>query len=283
MMSAGLAAQAVWIIAGLVLASKAGWTAPVPIQRVPSTIRAHQFTALAGTRVENPDGEELGCLKNLVVEIPSGEISYGIIAWRSTFHPGGHLKIAPGSRISTVTAKKNTVFLDMVHNGWHKAPAFKDRDLANLSTPDWQKRITAFYGPAGSSPMTVKRTDHLSPTGPHNETKDRAATRSHQPVLATELIGRVVTNERQERLGKLTDLLVDVGGPKPAFALIRMGSFLKTQGTFAAPLSALTQLAHNKMMLVLKQSDLQQVENFDEQAWERGDNTLYRYETADAK
>ena len=87
--------------------------------------------------------------------------------------------------------------------------------------------------------------------------------------LTSELIGMAVVNRQQEQLGKLSDLLVDLSGQKPACAIIS-AKLSKAERSFAAPLASLSGPVGNKLVIDANRNQFEQAQPFDQKIWQTG-------------
>jgi len=176
--------------------------------------------------------------------------------------------------MSAATAKRQTVAVNATTYQWNNAPVFKLSSLASLAEANKASEISRYF--------RTSRTNSLSSTS--RETAQQ--TNSPEPELryASDLIGKRVVNQSQEKIGEVWDLLVSFGEPRPAFAIISSGRLFHHEHQYAVPLSALTSSEKdNKLTLNADTTALQQAPPFNHQAWEaraRNDlSQIYQYST----
>src|SRR5947207_536722 len=80
---------------------------------------------LIGMTVEDSDGNPLGSIRNLAVDVRSGRLKYVILASGGFLGIGSKLKAVPPEALTTATAKRNTVALNVSRDKWRNAPALK--------------------------------------------------------------------------------------------------------------------------------------------------------------
>jgi len=243
---------------------------------------------IIGMSVENQDGERLGRIKDFVADTQSGQVRYAIVSTGGILlGVGSHLKVLPARALSMATAKKDTVALELSKSRWAKAPNFKRSQLASLADPARMQQIYQFYGqsPAGLDGAraggAVATPVAPGPKGSKAAPARRAPASAGTLALASEVIGRRVINRQQERLGVVWDLLVDMAGQKPAFAIILAGRFLKREQTFAVPLQALSLLAGDSVTLDAHRGAFEQAQPFDGSVWKMVSSraeAIYRFE-----
>jgi len=229
---------------------------------------------LTGLKVEDSDGQKIGTIRNLVLDTRSGELKYAIIGSGGLFGVRATLKLAPSEIMSAATAKRETLVIYVSTERWDQAPVFKSSNLASFAGPERAREISKYFEPPTNAAITA--THSLSTTG--------RATNEPRAVLkfASSLIGARVVNQKDEKIGEVLDLLVSFGRPRPAFAIISGGKFLRHGQQYAVPLSVFSSIDEgNKLLLETDTVTLQQAPFFNQQAWESRNtnvaNRIYRY------
>ncbi len=200
--------------------------------------------------VENYDGQPLGKLKDFVLSVPSGQTEYALISSGGFLGFGKRLTVVPAQAISTATAKKRTLALDISKARWRQALSFSPGRLSALSTEQAQHRIRSFFlrdkttkgqrepSSAGADPRVVPgspptaRTGH--PGGLH---------------LASALMGRSVISRHGVRLGRVSDLLLDLSGTGSSVAIVSSGGLLGASSESAVPLARLGWSGDSELVL----------------------------------
>ena len=54
------------------------------------------ISALLGVRVDSPEGERLGTMRDLVIDLGAGEVAYAILDLRDPSFDNGRLRFPPG-------------------------------------------------------------------------------------------------------------------------------------------------------------------------------------------
>jgi sporulation protein YlmC with PRC-barrel domain len=244
--------------------------------RTPLPLKARQLT---GMKVENSDGQRVGTVRNLVLDMQTGELRYVVIGSGGFLGVHATLKLAPAEMMSAATAKRQTLAVNANTTQWNRAPAFKLSSLASLGEPGRALEISrAFKTPPNSASNAA--TNALSTTGRENG--------SNAPVpelkLGSDLIGMRVVNQKQEKIGEVLDLLVNFGEARPAFAVISSGRIFHREHQYAVPVRALGfSEKESKLTLNADATTLQQAPPFNQQVWAAREtedlNTIYRYST----
>lgn len=240
---------------------------------------------LRGRTVENTDGQELGTVRDFIVNLSAGEVCYVIIASGGFLGLGEEQMVVPAQAVSTATAKKDVVALDVNIPRWQRAPRFNGH-LADVANPAKSQRILQFYAPLLPATGPARETGSGQSTGPAPSPTGRHVETVPDPnrsyiALVSELVGRSMCNRQQEKLGTISDLLLDLSGRKPVFAILATGSILGRRGNFAVPLRAVRLTATRGLELDANQRRFAEAPPFNEHAWQaaakRADNQVYRY------
>jgi len=235
-------------------------------------LRARQ---LEGMRVEDSDGQKAGTVRNLVLNLNTGNLRYVVIGYGGVLGVRATLKLAPAQVMSAATAKKQTLAINATTMQWRAAPEFKYSSLTAVAEQDQARAIARYF--QTSAKNTPKGTQvSLSKTG-----RDSAFdTQPAQLKFASDVIGLRVVNQKQEKIGEVTDLLVSFGESHPAFVIISGGRLFHHEHQYAVPLKILT-MSDNKLIWNVDAATLQNAPAFDQAAWElRGINgRAYRYPT----
>jgi hypothetical protein len=104
-------------------------------------------TGLAGDRILDRRGEELGLLEHIMIDVASGRVAYGVLARGGVFGLGAKLFAIPWQAL-TLDAARQCFVLDVERERLDRARGF-DRDrwpaMADLA---WAAEVHAHYGRA---------------------------------------------------------------------------------------------------------------------------------------
>jgi len=250
------------------------WTlnAAAESNNISPPLRARQ---LEGMKVEDSDGQKAGTVRNVVLNLNTGNLRYVVIGYGGILGVRATLKLAPTQVMSAATTKKQTLAINATTPQWRGAPAFKYSNLTTIAEQDRAREISRYF--QTSAKNTANGTDaSLSKTG-RDQSSD---TQPAQLKFASDIIGLRVVNQKREKIGEVADLLVGLGEPRPAFAIISGGRMFHHEQQYAVPLKTLT-LSDNKLIWNVDAAALPNAPQFDEAAWEsRGKSAgAYRYST----
>lgn len=106
-----------------------------------------QATAILGTKVVNRDGEQLGSLKELVIDVEDGHVAYAVLSFGGLLGRGDKLFAIPWDAFE-VNPKDRTFILDVEKERLKEAPGFdKDRWPDNAQQEaGWLLDLYEYYG-----------------------------------------------------------------------------------------------------------------------------------------
>lgn len=228
---------------------------------------------LMGMTVEDGDGQRIGQVRNIVVDVQSGCAEYIIVGSGGFLGIRTKLRAVPLQVMSPATAKRNVVEIAVPKVHWNDAPTFRVSDLDALAQPNRQKQIADFYKQAVNDGMLARVTESQARSAPVLSATGRATQPNHpgkaQLELASEIIGRTVVDRDRKRLGDLSDLLLFFHDHSPAFALFTTGKWARDgERTYAVPLRDLDLSENNKARLQIDPTSLDRAEPFDARALE---------------
>jgi PRC-barrel domain len=113
---------------------------------------------LIGSKVFNRKEENLGDIKELMLNTVSGSVSYAVLAAGGFLGMGEKLFAVPWSALSLDTEKKCFV-LDVDVDRFKEAPGFDKDQWPNMADATWAKGIHSYYGIHG------KPVNPRAPTG----------------------------------------------------------------------------------------------------------------------
>lgn len=222
-------------------------------------LRARQ---LNGMVVEDSDGHKAGNVRNLVLNMNTGNLRYVVIGYGGYLGIRTTLKLAPVQVMSAATAKSKTLAVNATTPQWQNAPEFKYSTLATLTERERASEISRYFQIAKTNAPKGTAVS-LSKTG-------REPAPTPQPVqlkYASDVMGLRVVNSKREKMGEVIDLLVSFGDPRPAFAVISTGRLLHRDRQYAVPLNTLT-LSDSKLVWNVDTNLLQNAPAFDAAAWQ---------------
>ncbi len=101
--------------------------------------------SLIGDDVKNPQGENLGELKEIMIDTDHGRISYGVVSFGGFFGIGDKLFAVPWSAFSIDTSDKCLV-LNVPQDRLKEAEGFDQDNWPNFADRTWGAQVYGHYG-----------------------------------------------------------------------------------------------------------------------------------------
>lgn len=118
---------------------------PGPDQRCgpgPELMSAH---SLRSEDVYNRNDEELGTVKEIMIDMRSGKVAYAVMSFGGFLGMGDKLFAVPWKALTLDTENKHFV-LNIDKEQLEDAPGFDKDHWPNMADPIWAKAIYSYYG-----------------------------------------------------------------------------------------------------------------------------------------
>ncbi len=108
---------------------------------------------LVGNDVYNQNDEDLGEIKEIMLDMRSGQVAYAVLSFGGFLGVGEKLFAVPWSALTLDTEHKRFV-LNAEKEKLERAPGFDQDHWPDMADPEWAKDIHAYYGtePATDAP-----------------------------------------------------------------------------------------------------------------------------------
>lgn len=103
------------------------------------------YSSLAGNDVVNLEDEDLGDIKDCMVDPQTGRISYAVLAFGGFMGMGKKLFAVPWSALTLDRVNKRFV-LKVAKERLKDAPGFDDDQWPDMADPSWSETIHSYYG-----------------------------------------------------------------------------------------------------------------------------------------
>ncbi len=100
---------------------------------------------LSGNRVRNLQGEELGTIEELMVDLSNGRMAYGVISVGGFLGMGETLFAVPWDALK-LTDDGSEFILDVDKDKLKQAPSFEKNNWPDMTATEWGKIIHLYYG-----------------------------------------------------------------------------------------------------------------------------------------
>lgn len=100
---------------------------------------------LNGNDVYNPEGEDLGDIKEIMLDMRTGKVSYAVLSFGGFLGMGDKLFAVPWSALILDTVNKRFT-LNVDKDRLESAPGFDQDKWPNMADTAWSESIHAYYG-----------------------------------------------------------------------------------------------------------------------------------------
>lgn len=100
---------------------------------------------LLGNDVYNNRDEDLGDIKEIMLDMQSGRVAYAVLSFGGFLGVGEKLFAVPWNALKLDTVNKRFV-LDVDKERLSNAPGFDKDDWPDMQDPTWSQEIHAYYG-----------------------------------------------------------------------------------------------------------------------------------------
>lgn len=107
--------------------------------------RILSVSTLSGDSVVNPDGEDLGEIEEIMLDVETGQVSYAVLSLGGFLGMGEKLFAIPWQALAVDEANERMV-LDVSKDRLENAPGFDKDDWPEFADRSWGQRIHEHYG-----------------------------------------------------------------------------------------------------------------------------------------
>lgn len=104
-------------------------------------------SSLAGNGVVNPAGEDLGSIKDFMVDTAKGQIAYAVLTFGGFLGMGDKLFAVPMSALSLHPTEKKFI-LNTTKEHLKTAPGFDKDKWPDFASPEFESRHSSFWSSA---------------------------------------------------------------------------------------------------------------------------------------
>lgn len=106
--------------------------------------RVLSASTLSSDDVYNPNGDKLGSIKELMLDIDTGRVCYVVLSFGGFLSLGEKLFAVPWSALKVDTENKRLV-MDTDEEHLKNAPGFDADNWPNMADTTWEKSIHTYY------------------------------------------------------------------------------------------------------------------------------------------
>ena len=107
--------------------------------------RVLSASSLASHSVKNKLGEDLGSVKEIMIDTPSGRVAYAVLSFGGFFGFGDKLFAIPWE-VLTVDDDRKCLVLDADKATLEKAPGFDKDHWPDMADSRWGTQVYTYYG-----------------------------------------------------------------------------------------------------------------------------------------
>ncbi len=224
---------------------------------VAKALRLMRVSQLMGKNVENVQGENLGEIKDLVIDVNNERVFYAILEFGGFLGMGEKLFAYPVRSFGQSSADADKLVLNVDKEKLKAAPGF-----ARDSWPDW---LT--YG---------KQVDKY-----HGETVKLKSMANQKLVRASELIGKDVNDRTGKDMGEIDDMVVNMNSGRIHYAVLEFDqSWNLNDKLISMPLRAFNYVAGDKdLVLNIDKESIDTKRAYQKDSWPDINDDNYRVET----
>jgi sporulation protein YlmC with PRC-barrel domain len=226
--------------------------------------RWQKATDLTGKRVVNAAGEELGHLKDIVVDADSGRILYGVLSFGGWLGMGDKLFAIPWPELNLPEDGK-TLVLNVEKDRLRKAPGFDQQHWPDLGDEQF---VTTTFKHFNREPYwrSGTRSPHTAadgPAGSRERYRQRWNLRTATWQKTSDLCGKTVRSGQTDNVGTLSDLAID-----PDCGRVLYGVLSHRGKLFAIPWPALILSSDYRQLVLNADPDqLRDTVSFESNNW----------------
>ena len=219
--------------------------------------RLMRASQLIGKNVENSQGENLGEIKDLVIDVNNERVFYAILEFGGFLGLGEKLFAYPVRSFNQTSADTDKLVLNVDKDKLKAAPGF-----ARDSWPDWLtygKQVDKYYG----------------------ETVKLKAMANQKLVRASELIGKDVNDRMGKDMGEIDDMVVNMNSGRIHYAVLEFDqSWNLNDKLISLPLRAFNYVAGDQdLVLNIDRDSIDTKRAYQKDSWPDINDNNYRAET----
>jgi sporulation protein YlmC with PRC-barrel domain len=152
-----IAALGIWMTAPARAADK------VPTNATPTKVvdamQHSRVSTVEDMHVRNTAGEDIGKIKDLVIDVNSGKVLYAALDFGGFLGIGDKLFAVPWHSFQVKgTDKDQYLVLNVTKERLKDAPGFDKNHWPDMASANWAADVDRFYGPARSTTTTTTET-----------------------------------------------------------------------------------------------------------------------------
>jgi len=254
----------VWVatLLGLAALSTQAQTPPSPSgtaasgQATKASARDARVSQLIGKDVRNPQGEKLGEINDLIIDVNNEVIHYAILSFGGFMGLGDKLFAYPLT-VFRPSLDRDELVLDVDKERLRRAPGFERNRWPDWGSPDYTGSVERHFGPGVR--MMPKPNAHL--------------------VRASQLMGKNVDDSNGKNAGEIKDLVVSMSSGRVRYAVLDFDrSWNMNDRLLTLPMKVLRfpSDAKTDLVLLVPREQLDAKQGFEKKQWPDVNDPNYR-------
>jgi sporulation protein YlmC with PRC-barrel domain len=242
-----------------------------------SVARDFRTADIIGLYVKNNKHEDLGKIDDLVIDMKTGDVRYAAVAYGGVAGIGSKLFAVPWQKLTFMFGEPNKAssrhfMLDASKEQFENSPGFDSSHWPNVADPNWAASVDKHYNFDRAAHNNANAAANTNSNTANANSGNKQQTVAYETVFrASKIKGMEVRNDKNEHLGDIDDMVIDVSKGHVKYLALSYGSwFTGGNKLFAVPLSSFT-LTHdnNKTFFTVhvSQDSLKNAPGFDKNNW----------------
>jgi sporulation protein YlmC with PRC-barrel domain len=255
---------------------------PLPDQETKSPTsqklgKVSRASELIGVPVANSRDEHLGDIRDAVIDMETGRLTYLVLGAGTVLGLGGKYYAIPPRAFRTAPEGKNQLLLDVDKQRLGQAPGFDKNRWPDMADPKWSEDIHRFHQQRPLGRQGTSSLDHpeaAGTSGQEDAIRERGRYReedtSGKLSRVTELLDVKVSNHHDQNLGQIKDIVLDLEAGRVLYLVLGSGGFVGLgEKYFALPPQALGPSTKGEKALSfnIEKERLASAPGFDKSNW----------------
>lgn len=256
-----------------------GQTRDLPGERVGQT-EIYEATDLEGLRVVTRDGERIGTVESLAVDLENEEVSFVVVESGGVLGIGSELKVVPIEAIEIgreerLIRDRDVVRLTIEEERWGNIPAYdpgeitllcqeaRAREVYDLFGIDWEDRRALLFGARDRTPAEIGER--------MIRTRDREVAQACELMLTRDLRGRGIRGAQQAEVANIDNVVVDLGSGRVHYVLLTSatGFLERTDQVYAVRPRTFQTITREEIVLDVTREQLERAESLTQETMQR--------------
>lgn len=106
--------------------------------------RVLSASTLTGDDIVNSDGEKLGKLEEIMIDLQSGKVAYAVLSFGGFLGMGEKLFALPWNKLH-VDLERKCIIINASKEKFENMPGFDKDNWPDMTDPNWQTQISNYY------------------------------------------------------------------------------------------------------------------------------------------